>query len=99
MSFDCPNGEVLVMATTENSSDRLADVERRGQEAFDRHVRPKLRPEDDGKYVAIEIGTGDYEVDADDYTAVIRLRSRHPGGDIWLERAGQPTAYKLRVVR
>jgi hypothetical protein len=87
------------MATTENSSDRLADVARRGQEAFERYVRLKLRPEDDGKYVAVEIGTGDYEVDADDYTAVTRLRSRRPDGEIWLERAGRPTAYQLRSGR
>ena len=64
--------------------------------AFDRWVRPLLRPEDDGKFVAFDIDTGDYEIDADDYTAVTRLRNRKPGAEIWLEKAGQPTAYKFR---
>jgi hypothetical protein len=64
--------------------------------AFDRWVRPLLRPEDDGKFVALDIDTGEYEIDADDYTAVMRLRSRKPGAEIWLERAGQPAAYKFR---
>ncbi len=50
------------MATAENSSDRLAEEARRGQEAFDRFVKPKLRPEDDGKFVAIDILSGSYEI-------------------------------------
>ena len=38
--------------------------------------RPALRPEDDGKFVAIDVGTGDYEIDQDDYTPSPRLRAR-----------------------
>ena len=75
------------------------DLARLAADVFDRRVRPALRPEDDGKYVAIDVGTGDYEVDADDYAAVTRLRSRRPAANIWLERAGHPTAYQLRHVR
>jgi hypothetical protein len=62
---------------------------------FDRQVRPALRPEDDGKFVAIDVETGDYEMDQDDYAAVARLRSRKPTADIWLLRAGSPTTYRL----
>jgi hypothetical protein len=66
-----------------------------GSEVFDRRVRPFLRPQDDGKFVAVDIVTGDYEVDADDYAAVSRLRARNPAAEIWLARAGQATAYRL----
>ena len=72
------------------------ELARLGADAFDRHVRPKLRPEDDGKFVAIDVVTGEYELDADDYAAVMRLRARLPSADIWLACVGQPTAYKLR---
>jgi hypothetical protein len=72
------------------------DLARLGADLFARRVRPTLRPEDDGKFVAIDVVSGDFELDADDYAAVIRLRSRRPAGDIWLERAGLPTAYQLR---
>ncbi len=51
------------------------ELARLGTEAFDRHVRPKLRAEDDGKFVAIDVVTGDHEIDADDYAAVTRLRA------------------------
>lgn len=72
---------------------------RAGSDVFDRSVRPLLRPEDDGKFVAIDIDTGDHEIDADDYAAVKRLRVRRPSGQIWLGRIGQPAAYRMRHAR
>lgn len=42
------------------------ELARLGAEVFDRPVRPALRPEDDGKFVAIDIGTGDQASDEDD---------------------------------
>lgn len=83
------------MATVEHVNDRLADEARRGQETFDRIVKPKLRPEDDGKFVAIDIVTGQFEVDSDDYRATGRLMERLPGARIWLLRVGQPTTYRI----
>ena len=77
-------------------SDELA---REAVDLYARRVRPALSAADDGKFVAIDVASGDYEVDTDDYSAVSRLRARRPGADIWLERAGEPTAYKMRGVR
>jgi hypothetical protein len=84
-----------MMATSESqlSSEQLAQA---GTEVFNRKVRPALRAEHEGKFVAIDIGTGDYEIDDDDYAAVTRLRARHPSAEVWLERAGHPTAYQMR---
>lgn len=81
------------MPTAERRS--REEVARIGHEVYDRVVQPLLRPEDDGKFVAVDIDTGDYEADADDYTAVMRLRARRPDGEFWLERAGEPTAYRM----
>ena len=72
------------------------ELARRGAEVFDRQVRPTLRPEDDGKFVAIDIKTSDYELDEDDYGAVTRLRTRRPSAEVWLGRVGQPAAYRMR---
>jgi hypothetical protein len=68
-------------------------------EIFERVVRPALKAEDDGKFVAIDVATSDYEIDEDDYTAVMRLRTRHPSGEFWLERVGQPAACRIRKLR
>ena len=75
---------------------RLAEDERRAEEIYDQHIRAALRPEDEGKYVAIAIESGDFEVDADDYAATGRLLARHPGARLWLMRTGPAAAYRLR---
>ncbi len=53
----------------------LEELARLGGKIFDRNVRPALRSEDTGKFVAIDVETNDFEIDEDDYTAVARLRS------------------------
>jgi len=58
-----------------------------------------LRSEDDGKFVAIDLNSGDYELDEDDYTAVMRLRARQAAAEVWLGQVGQPAAYRMRQSR
>ncbi len=84
------------MPATRHTPDELA---RLGGQIFDQQVRPVLQPADDGKFVAIDVETGAYEIDEDDYTAVARLRSRVPKADVWLMRAGFPAAYRMGLRR
>ena len=77
----------------------LNEVASLGGDMFDRKVRPGLQPEDDGKFVAVDVITGDLEMDEDDYTAVTRLRARSPADNIWLMRVGYPAAYRIGVIR
>jgi len=84
---------------TTNSSHTLDELAIRGADVFDRQVRSELRPEDDGKFVAIDVNSGDFELDENDYAAVERLRSRKPKAEVWLLRAGFPTTYRMGVVR
>ena len=65
------------MPATENRRSP-EEVARLGEEVLHRRVEPALGDEDDGKFVAIDVGTGDYELDEDDYAAVTRLRGRRP---------------------
>jgi hypothetical protein len=75
------------------------ELARLGAEVFDRCVWPSLRPEDDGKFVAVDVRTGEYEIDSDDYAAVTRLRARVPGADVWLARAGSPATCRIGWTR
>lgn len=84
------------MAAKPRSAD---DVARLAGDIFDSQVRLGLGPADDGKFVAIDVSTGDYEIDEDDYSAVTRLRGRQPSAEIWLSRVGQPAAYRMRRSR
>jgi hypothetical protein len=70
---------------------------RRGQDLYEREVRPYLTADDDGKFVALDIETAAYELDRDDYKATERLLVRRPDAQIWLVRVGQPAAYRITV--
>ncbi|MBL8792626.1 MAG: hypothetical protein JNM56_01845 [Planctomycetia bacterium] len=72
------------------------ELARRGDETYTRRVLPCLRPEDDGKFVAVDVESGAFEVDEDDHAAVSRLHRRTPGAQVRLVRAGHPAAHRLR---
>ena len=68
---------------------------RRGDAAYERFVRPILKPEDDGKFVAIDIETGEYEIDEDELTAIDKLWGRIPDPQPWLVRIGSPYVHRF----
>ena len=61
---------------------------RRGDEIYDRDIRPHIEPGDEGKYVVIDIETGEYEVDRDELAASDRLLVRRLDAQIWTRRVG-----------
>ena len=67
----------------------------RGQALYEEKVCPHVTEADRGKFVAIDIETGDYEIDADDYAATERLLQRRPAPQTWLGRVGQRTTYRI----
>lgn len=83
----------MTPATPRRNRDEVA---RLGTDIYERQIKPLLRPEDDDKFVAIDIVTGEYEIDAGTYAAVRRLRGRLPGAEIWLLRVGHSAAEELR---
>ena len=68
-----------------------------GQDIYERRVRPLLTPEDDGKYVAIDIVTGEYEIDDIDWNAIERLIARRRGTEIWVARINKPYRMSFRM--
>lgn len=67
------------------SSDEFA---RRGEAIYAEKIEPTLTLEDEGKAVAIDIETGEYEIDEDELLASVRLRRRIPDPQIWGVRIG-----------
>ena len=61
---------------------------RRGDTIYEEKLRPILEKENHGKFVAIDIETGAYEVDGNKLTASDRLLTRVPNAQIWLRRIG-----------
>ena len=61
---------------------------KRGTAIYDRDIQPLLKPRDKGKFVAIDIESGSYEIDEVEMTACRQLRSRIPDSQTWLVRVG-----------
>ena len=59
-----------------------------GDDIFERLIRPRLKAEDEGKFVVIDIETGAYEIDTDEIAASDRRLASHPNAQIWLRRVG-----------
>ena len=72
---------------------------RRGDEIYERLLRADLESGNEGKFVVIDIETGDYEIDADELTASDRLLARVPNAQIWLRRIGSRYAHRFGVSR
>jgi hypothetical protein len=73
----------------------MDEFARRGDEIYDDQIRPTLESANQGKYVAIDIDTGAFEIDSDDYTATERLLARLPDAQIWLTRVGDRYLHRL----
>jgi hypothetical protein len=68
---------------------------RRGDEIYEEKVRPRLTKADVGKFAAVDIESGAYEVDEDEMAASDRLRSRFPKAQIWFVRVGSPYLHRF----
>jgi hypothetical protein len=62
---------------------------------YERKVRPSLSSDDAGKFVAIDIETGNYEIAANELTAGDRLRARFPEAQIWMVRIGSRYVHRF----
>ena len=61
---------------------------RRGDEIYERDLRPHVEAGNEGKFIVIDIETGAYEIDADELVASDRLLARHPDAQVWLRQVG-----------
>ena len=73
----------------------MQEFARCGNEIYDRSIRAQVEATNKGKFVAIDIETGDWEIDADDYMATERLLTRRPDAQTWLIRIGDRATYRI----
>jgi hypothetical protein len=60
----------------------------RGDLIYQSKIRPQDEAGNQGKIVAIDIETGDFEVDVREIVACNKLEARHPDAQIWIVRVG-----------
>jgi hypothetical protein len=68
---------------------------KRGDAIFNNDIRPQMKNEDDNDFVAIDIETGAYEIDASEIAACDRLRARVPNAQVWIRKVGSPFARRF----
>jgi 2-hydroxychromene-2-carboxylate isomerase len=94
--FDARTGgkRRTLMASTQRRYGK-EEFARRGDAVYESAVRPHLKPSDEGKFVAIDIETGMYEMAAAELEACDRLRARLPDPQIWLVRVGSRYVHRF----
>ena len=68
---------------------------RRGDAIYDSEILPHLKESDAGKFVAIDIESGSYEIDADEKKACDRLSARFPDSQTWMVRVGSRYVHRF----
>jgi len=67
----------------------------RGEAYYDEHLRASVEPQHTGKFLALDVESGDYEVDEDELAAIHRARARHPESLFYVMRVGFRAAHRL----
>ena len=58
-------------------------------------LRERLEASENGNFVVIDPGSGDYEIDSNPTAAKQRLETRRPGAGLYTRRIGQRAQYKM----
>ena len=74
---------------------RPEEIGLRGEAIYREKIRPLVEPAQTGKFVVIDVDSGDYEIDAEVLAASARLRERRPGAVSYGVRVGHSAAYSL----
>ncbi|MDE2778398.1 MAG: hypothetical protein OXI91_01805 [Chloroflexota bacterium] len=71
------------------------EVRERASKIYENDIRHLVEPKHNGRFVVIDIESGDYEIGDDDITAEERLEERRPGCQGHLFRIGCESAFVI----
>ena len=71
------------------------EIVARGKEIYEQQLKSKLEPQNNGKFLVIDIETGEYEIDEDDLTAALRAYKKNPDGARYEMQIGYATSGTL----
>jgi hypothetical protein len=71
------------------------ELSQRGKALYESQIRSQVEADNHGKIVAIDIESGDFEVDEDTLVASDRLLLRHPDAQTWFIRIGHRAVHRL----
>ena len=71
------------------------EVAIRGEAIYKREIRDKVEQKHKGKFLVIDIETGEYEMNVDDLVATKCLLAKYPSAVVYGLQIGSPTAYRI----
>ena len=72
-----------------------ASIVKRGKQLYDDRLKGLLEPEHIGKYIVIDVETGEYEIDRNHRAASDRAVAKRPGAPLYATRVGYPTLGRI----
>lgn len=73
----------------------IEEIARRGDAIYQQEILPKMTAKEVGKFLAIDIDTGEYEISVSELRACKKLRSRLPQSQTWMVRVGYAAAHSF----
>ena len=71
------------------------EIARRGEEIYQQRLLPMMEPDHQGRFLVVDVETGEYEV-GDDYGRLLdELQTRHEEAALYVKRIGYPAAFRI----
>jgi hypothetical protein len=70
----------------------------KGTQIYQEQILPKLDKDCDGKIVAIDIETGEFELADTTLAAAAKMFDRTPDAQLWFERVGAQSVHRFNSV-
>lgn len=73
------------------------EIARRAKDLYEWRIREEVEAggANEGRFVAVDADSGDYDLADDALGASAALRRRRPGASVYLMRVGRPAAFRL----
>ena len=71
------------------------EIVARAKALYEQEIRAKVEADNKGKYLVIDIETGDYEIDEDHFAASRRAAEKHPDGARFAMKIGYQTMGRI----
>ena len=85
--------EVFAMSIDQEAAKAIAT---KGEKIYLETIKPHIDlGQERGKFIVIDVDTGDYEIDKRDAAATKRLHERRPSAVTYAVRVGRPAAYRM----
>ncbi len=71
----------------------------RGEAIYERYIRSEVESEHEGKYLVIDITTGDYSISGNELAAFGHAERANPNGWFYVKRIGRAAVHRFGASR